>query len=633
MKRETISAVVLVTVAAISFAPGASAHPSGHKPTVTLTAPAPNATLHGVVTMSADASPGSSPLSRVDFLVDGHTVGSASSSPWSISWNSASVSDGQHKLSARAYDSKHESGSSSVTSATTHNTAPQTWLTSQPANPTFDTSGSISFASDAANPTFQCSLDGAPTATCTSPVAFSGLAPGTHTFTVAAVDQYGSTDPTPAQTTWEIQAAQSLVANGNFEGTRAGWGSSTAVLTLVNDGVAGGPGALKVAWNGSSSQYAVTSAWGKQPVPAATLGHTYVADAYIRSDTPGRSVCVTIREWANNFGTWVGSESSCVTATGSWQKVPTLYYAPTLAGDGLDLSINQQTAPSPGDSFEVDGVQLNEVAPPAQTQPSDPVLLAAGDISGCWVNSDEQTANIVMSMPWATVQTLGDNAYPDGSASSYNCYDHTWGRFKSRTHPAPGNHDYDTPNASVYYSYFGAAAGNPSQGWYSYDLGTWHVIVLNSNCTKIGGCWHDSPEERWLRNDLITHPVQCTLAVMHHPPFTSVAITNDGPLTGLWDDLVAYHADLLLAGHAHVYERFAPMDANGNADPTGVREITVGTGGADVMPFGTIRPTSEARSTGQFGVLELVLHPGSYDWSFLPVLGGTFTDAGSTACH
>jgi hypothetical protein len=636
MNRGQIWAVWMVVAAALVVVPASGARTqASNNPSVSLTAPAAGSTLRGTVTLAAKATPGRYSISRVDYYVDSRLVGSDSSSPYTVQWNSSSVSDGAHRLTAVAYDSHKGSAQSPPQTNTIHNAPPTTAITDSPPTPTFETSASFEFTSDTADATFQCSIDLGPQAPCTSPASYTDLAVGKHTFRVAAVDQYGAVDPSPASATWEIQAAQSLVANGNFEGTTQGWGSGTATLSVVHDGVVGGTGAAKVVWKGTGTSYAMTSAWGKWPVTSATLGHTYVTDAWLRSDTPGKTVCVTIREWADNFATWVGTSSSCVVTTTSWQQVPTLYFSQTSAGDGLDLSINQKDAPAAGDGFEVDGVALHELAPATQTQPADPVILSAGDVAGCWVNSDEQTAAIVQSMPWATVQLLGDNAYPDGGVEPYKCYDKTWGRFKDRTHPAVGNHDYDTPGASEYYGYFGAAAGNPSQGYYSYDLGTWHVIVLNSNCTKLsGGCFQGSQEERWLQSDLRSHQQKCTLAVYHHPTWTSVqGIGDEGSTKGLWTDLVNYRVDLVLNGHAHVYERFGPMDSQGRPNSNGTREITVGTGGAELTTFGTILPASEVRAEGEYGVLQLVLHNGSYDWSFIPVVGESFTDSGSTACH
>lgn len=630
MRRGTAVVGVIAVIAALLLAPIASAGHGGGSIAVTLTAPTSGQTITGSTTFSVSIT-STYPIAHVDYVVDGHVVGTATSAPWSYTWSSSAVPDGTHQVYARAYDTRRRNAASSTVVVSTRNSAPDTTITSHPDSSTFSTDATFSFTSNESNVHFQCSLDGGAAAACTSPTSYTGLAAGGHTFTVAAVDQYGIVDPSPANFSWTIQASQSLVPNGDFEGTLQGWGGLNANLSLANDGTSG-PGAAVVAWNGSSTSYSIVSAWNARPVSAATLGDTYVTSAYVRSNTPGKTVCLTVREWQNTW-TWIGSSSRCITTTSSWQEVGPLYFSPTLANDGLDVAVGQKGATA-GDSFELDGVRMQELTPVPQAQPSDPAILAAGDIAGCYVNSDEQTAALVQSMPWATVLPLGDNAYPDGGQAAYNCYDQTWGRFKNRTHPTVGNHDYDTPNASVYYGYFGAAAGDPSKGYYSYDLGTWHVIVLNSNCSKIGGCWSYSPEETWLREDLKAHPAECTLAVMHHPVWTSVQITNDGPLTALWKDLANAHVDLLLNGHAHVYERFAPMDANGNPSATGTREITVGTGGADTMSFGsTLLPTSQAHAAGVFGVLEVILHPGSYEWDFIPVLGQTFTDSGTTSCH
>jgi calcineurin-like phosphoesterase family protein len=261
-------------------------------------------------------------------------------------------------------------------------------------------------------------------------------------------------------------------------------------------------------------------------------------------------------------------------------------------------------------------------------------LLAAGDIASCGSNGDEQTANLLDDQA-GTVITLGDNAYDSGSTSEYaNCYDPTWGRAKARTHPAPGNHEYNTAGATGYYGYFGAAAGDPETGYYSYDLGSWHLIALNSNCSAIGGCGAGSPQEQWLRADLAAHPTDCTLAYWHHPRFSSGEHGDSSNVQGLWQALYDYGAELVLVGHDHDYERFAPMNASGDADPTfGVREIVVGTGGRSHYAFGSTQPNSEVRNNTAWGILKLTLRSNSYDWQFLPVAGQTFSDSGSTACH
>jgi hypothetical protein len=263
-----------------------------------------------------------------------------------------------------------------------------------------------------------------------------------------------------------------------------------------------------------------------------------------------------------------------------------------------------------------------------------PTLLAAGDIAYCGTPWDEATAAIVNGIP-GTVAALGDLAYDNGTTAEFNaCYQPSWGAFKARTKPAPGNHEYGTPGATGYYGYWGAAAGNPAQGWYSYDLGGWHVVSLNSNCPSIGGCGAGSPQEAWLRADLAAHPTRCTAAYWHHPRFSGGDVLSEPDMQPIWQALYDANADLVLTGHAHNYQRFAAQNAAGVADPVrGLREFVVGTGGHPVHH--TVLPiaNTEVTDATAWGVLKLTLRNSGYDWQFLPIAGQTFTDSGSQACH
>jgi hypothetical protein len=287
-------------------------------------------------------------------------------------------------------------------------------------------------------------------------------------------------------------------------------------------------------------------------------------------------------------------------------------------------------------------------APGTPTPPSPPgspvaTLVGAGDIAQCGsggpsASKAEASAKVLDQIPrnsLTKVFTAGDNAYDVGSATQFNsCYDPTWGRHKDRTRPAPGNHEYGTSGAAGYFGYFGAAAGTPGQGWYSYDLGTWHVVVLNSNCSSIGGCGNGSPQLNWLKADLSANSAACTVAMWHHPRFNSGASHGDNTdVIPLWDALYQNGAELILNGHEHVYERFAPQRSNGTRDDAfGLRQITVGTGGANPVGWNTIEVNSERRGTPN-GVLNLTLRAGGYDWNFLPVAGQSFSDSGAGACH
>lgn len=268
---------------------------------------------------------------------------------------------------------------------------------------------------------------------------------------------------------------------------------------------------------------------------------------------------------------------------------------------------------------------------------TDPVILAAGDIGDCTRPGDEATA-AVLDGQVGVVIPLGDNAYDNGTATEYaNCYGATWGRQKARTKPVPGNHDYNTPGATGYYGYFGSAAGDPAKGYYTYTLGSWFVVVLNTGTEKPDSLKAGSTQEQWLRNELATHTQQCTLVLFHHPRFTSVM---DRPwlrpeVKAIWDALYQYGADLVLNGHDHTYQRFAPQTPDGVADNAfGVRQITVGTGGGETLyQFGPTVDNLQVRDNQTHGVLKVTLRAGGYDWRFLPVAGQTFTDTGSGNCH
>ena len=262
-------------------------------------------------------------------------------------------------------------------------------------------------------------------------------------------------------------------------------------------------------------------------------------------------------------------------------------------------------------------------------------VVAAGDIASCGSPDDEATARLLGSIP-GTVLTLGDNAYEDGSVAEYaECYDPTWGRFEGRTRPAPGNHEYSTPGAAGYFGYFGKAAGSPGKGYYSYDLGEWHVISLNSMCENVGGCGPTSPMLTWLKNDLAANPKACTLAYFHHPLFSSGNYAPGIPkVKPLWEALYSAGADVVLNGHDHNYQRFAPQDPDGRADPDrGIREFVVGTGGASHYPIEGPIANAQIYNDDTFGVLKLTLNETSYDWKFVPVAGRSFTDSGTTNCH
>ena len=273
-------------------------------------------------------------------------------------------------------------------------------------------------------------------------------------------------------------------------------------------------------------------------------------------------------------------------------------------------------------------------APSPSSEPSS-VLIGAGDIADCTDLSGAEATAKLLEQNTGTVMAVGDLAYPDGSKENFDCYDKTWGRVKARTRPAVGNHEFHSTGATFYFKYFGAAAGDAKEGYYSYELGTWHIVVLNSECAEVGGCNAGSRQEKWLRGDLAAHPAACTLAYWHKPLFSSGGKHGDDPeIKPLWQALYEANADVVVNGHDHDYERFAPQDPDAKADAQrGIREFVAGTGGKNHRPFAEPHANSEVRNADAFGVLKLTLKPGGYDWQFIPEPGKNFTDAGSGVCH
>ena len=263
------------------------------------------------------------------------------------------------------------------------------------------------------------------------------------------------------------------------------------------------------------------------------------------------------------------------------------------------------------------------------------ILAAAGDIAQCGLNSADksyaaQTAALLNKFD-ATVLAVGDLAYSNGTASEFqHCYQPTWGRFKSRTLPVPGNHEYASTNAQPYFDYWGSQAGEPGKGYYATQLGSWRIIALNSNIdAEI-----KSEQASWLRDELALHKSRCTLAFWHHPIVSSGEHGNDPRMGALWKLLFDAGADLVITAHEHDYERFAPLNDRGELDnQRGIRQIVVGTGGAKLRRFLGTHPHSEVRDHETFGVIKLKLQTSSYEWQFIPIDGQTFTDSGAEICH
>jgi hypothetical protein len=329
---------------------------------------------------------------------------------------------------------------------------------------------------------------------------------------------------------------------------------------------------------------------------------------------------------------------------GSPQKTGSVSAPGKISAGHAYLSASKFTATisvtDPGGATGSDDVQVLTGEPSAAAA----VFIGAGDIAQCGskaaaASKAEQTARLVdaeiAANPDAVVFAIGDNAYQDGTVAEHvNCYGPTWGRFNSRVHPLAGNHEYNTPGAAGYWQYFSrlaspaVAVGDSGKYYYSYDVGTWHIVVLNDNIEYKAG----SPQEAWLKADLAAHPAKCTLAMWHKPKYYQGGARSG--YAAMWTPLYDARAELVLAGHVHRYERYAEQTPSGAADPgRGLRQIIVGTGGAGIGTSTDTPANLEVANGTTYGVMKLWLDTDGYYWKFIPIAGQTFTDMGYTACH
>ncbi len=439
-------------------------------------------------------------------------------------------------------------------------------------------------------------------------------------------------------------SAANLLGNGGFESGTTGWkGTNATIASVTEAGVPEGTHAGKVTATAAATYRVFTN----PRVGSTSAGNIYTANGQFRSDvTPGKSICLQFREYSAG-GSSLQSKKTCKTATTSWASFSQLSLTAKQSGSTLRLDVYQASG-TKGQTFEVDALDIEGAAPP----PPDPVIAAAGDIAcppGAAVTAttchQDGVSNLMFGAGLAAVLPLGDDQYNCGLAGEFAAYDAGWGRLNSIVHPVPGNHEYGdtsdggscTPSlATDYFNYFGSAAGTPGQGWYSYDIGSWHLIALNSELCVQSGCGPGTAQYDFLSGDLASTTKSCVLAYWHHPLFAS-GLSQDTPaVKPLWDLLYAAHADVVLNGHKHIYERFSLQDPSGNLDAAGgIREFIVGTGGYNHGPIGGTQVNSQKRNNDSFGVLDLTLHAASYDWSFVrdTTASGTLTDSGSQACH
>lgn len=440
----------------------------------------------------------------------------------------------------------------------------------------------------------------------------------------------------PAQSGSTLVAMNVLAADGNlvlnpdFETQGTGGATDAANWT---EGTNHGRASDKFHAGGWSlhSTFRGTGTDTRTTVPIAVSPNTtYTYSGYVWRTNSTGGACMDMNDIA-------GETQLCTSTSGSWQLLSGTWNS----GANTNVTLRLITDGSPTGDIWFDDIALT--ANPT----GDPVIGAAGDIA-CDPNVPEfnggygtatecrlfQVSDLLVNTGLTAVLPVGDISNADGSLYVYQqAYDPTWGRVKSISHPVPGNHDYlNNPTASGYFTYFGSIAGDPAKGYYSYDIGAWHIIALNSMCSSVGGCDAGSPEELWLKADLAAHPTMCTLAYWHHPRFSSGEQGSYTYYSAFWNDLYAAGVELVLNGHDHVYERFDAQNPSAVADTKGIQEFIVGTGGKVLNAFATPQPNSLIRHTGTYGVLKLTLHPTSYDWQFVPEAGQTWTDTGSRNC-
>jgi subtilisin family serine protease len=535
-------------------------------------------------------------------------------------------------------------------------TPPETTILERPLSTTTQRDASFGFAADEAGSAFQCALDGGPFAGCSSPKTYAALAVGRHTFEVRAIDPSGLVDPTAARSEWTIEAQDTSPPSG-------------ATLSSSHSTAWSSDNTVDVTWSGATDEGSGVDGYSYEWSTSPTTTPDTLKDLE-ETATGTTSPPLGDGEWwfhlrtADNAGNWSSAvhlgpfriDTAPPETTIAWGPAetaggPASFRFTGSEPGGFECSLDSgafESCSSPASyaalaagshTFRVRAVDAaaNRDSTPAQhawTVLAHPTIVAAGDIAACDQTTDEATAELVERYPDATVATLGDNVYESGTAHEFaNCYEPSWGRHKARTRPAAGNHDLVTDGGAAYYAYFGAAAGEPGKGYYSYDVGSWHVVVLNSNCAVVS-CAAGSAQEAWLRADLGASRADCTLAYWHHPYFTTGAHPPTTAVRPLLQALYEHGAELLLSGHNHQYERFAPQNPDDRLDTShGIRQFVVGTGGRFLYAFARSDPESEARDNTSHGVLRLVLRPGGYDWAFVSAPGWSFGETGSGACH
>jgi hypothetical protein len=635
-------------------------------PTTTITSSPPNLTNSTTASISFTANE----PANFQCSLDGAAFSSCTS-PQTYFF----LSDGGHTFRVRATDAAGNVGQAAGTSWSVDTTAPPVpVIGSTPASLTTSTTANIGFSDTQAGVSFLCQLDAGPLISCTSPQKYSGLADGSHTFQVEAADAAGNVSAA-ATYTWTVDTTPPTTTLTSVPANPANQASASFGFSASE------PSTFRCKLDGG----ALANCTSPQTYAGLTDGsHTFQVIATDQAGNVGAAVsdtwtvdttapAVSLTSPANGAtrAEWPTFKGTAGTAMGDSSTVTLNVYSGSSAS-GTPIQTMVTNAGAGGDYAAPANSPLNPGTYTAQAQQGDaagnlgsssantfsvgdPQILAAGDIAYCSTDGASRTAPLLSIAPDALVVPLGDIAYVNGQPSEYqNCYDPTWGVAKARTRPVIGPHDEGVvaggpPAGTGYTNYFanqlapmGSTATDLTKLYYSYNLGAWHVVVLNDSCIDgtTPNC-DESAQEQWLTNDLAANPNLCTLAVFHRPRWSSDSVHGDNPAIGVfWNILYQYGVDLVLDGSAHDYERFAPQDPLGNLDNSyGIREIVVGTGGDFTYDLGTVQPNSQVYDSSSYGVLKLTLHSGSYAWQFIPVAdgqtpdGGSFTDSGNTNCH
>jgi hypothetical protein len=482
-----------------------------------------------------------------------------------------------------------------------------------------------------------------PNATATSVTSQFGPSADAYVSQTRPTANFGSAKQLLAGTTPKVRRSYLRFEVGNLSGTVA-----KATVRLYTEDTSQTGFEVRAVTDSGWDEQTITYNNAPPPGPVVATVPLASADAFTSVDVTGLvsaggvvSLAVTaadrVRVASRESGELAPQLIIEAASTGSTSTSST---SSTSSSTSTTLALSTTTLASTSTTLGRTTTTLGPTTTTAATAAGggvDPTIAAAGDIAcdsstpGATTCHQAATADLLAAGNFTAVLGLGDHQYPSGALADFNAYyDPTWGQVKAKTYPAPGNHEYQTSGAAGYFAYFGDRAGPAGRGYYSFDVGSWHVISLNSEVSAAAG----AAQETWLKGDLAASSQRCTLAYWHKPLFSSGPHGNNSSVKPLWEALYAAGAEVVLAGHDHDYERFAPQTPSGSADATGgIREFVVGTGGKEHYSISSTIPNSQVHNTDTYGVLRLTLHPEGYDWKFLPEAGRTFTDAGTDSCH